>query len=169
MGTRTRGGAIMRDRLPEQVFVDRTENLLGQFHRPGLGSAQIVNINSCHILSRVARAPSPAAFDLAFDPDLSDLTYPFFEARFAAFNGSTVAEPANPRRSRGGLFALLITMYPPFDPGTLPSTTSRFSSLSTPSIRKLRIVIRTSPMWPDIRIPLNTREGNADEPIEPVI
>src|SRR6202040_1058056 len=112
--------------------------------------------------SRVARAPSPAALDL----DLPDLTYPFFEARFAAFSGSTVAEPANPRRSRGGFFALLIMMYPPFDPGTLPSTTSRFSSLSTPSIRRLRIVIRTSPMWPDIRMPLNTRDGNADEPIE---
>jgi hypothetical protein len=36
--------------------------------------------------------------------------YAFFAARFAAFNGSTVAEPANPRRSRGGFFALLITM-----------------------------------------------------------
>src|ERR1700674_4916601 len=49
MRTRTRGGAIVRDRLPEQVFVDRAENFLGQFHRPGFGSAQIVNINSCHI------------------------------------------------------------------------------------------------------------------------
>src|SRR6267154_2327078 len=49
MRARTRGGAIVRDRLPEQVFVDRAENFLGQFHRPGLGSAQIVNINSCHI------------------------------------------------------------------------------------------------------------------------
>src|SRR5271157_3717209 len=62
MRARARGGAIVRDRFPEQVFVDRAENFLGQFHRPGLGSAQIVNINSCHILSRVARAPSPAAF-----------------------------------------------------------------------------------------------------------
>src|SRR5882762_3487098 len=68
-----------------------------------------------------------------------------------------------------GFFALLIMMYPPFDPGTLPSTTSRFSSLSTPSIRRLRIVIRTSPIWPDIRLPVNTRDGNADEPIDPVI
>src|SRR5260370_28099859 len=141
MRARTRGGAIVRDRLPEQVFVDRAENFLGQFHRPGLGSAQIVNINSCHIsLVCVARAPSPAALDL----DLPDLTYPFFEARFAAFNGSTVAEPANPRRSRGGFFALLIMMYPPFDPGTLPSPPSRFSSLTTPTIRRVRTVLRTS-------------------------
>src|SRR6266436_6914933 len=99
MRARTRGGAIVRDRLPEQVFVDRAENFIGQFHRPGLGSAQIVNINSCHILSRVARvarAPSPAAFDLAFDLDfalaLPNPTYPFFEALLAAFNGSTVAD-----------------------------------------------------------------------------
>src|SRR5271157_5505301 len=49
MRARARGGAIVRDRLPEQVFVDRAENFLGQLHRPGLGSAQIVNINSCHI------------------------------------------------------------------------------------------------------------------------
>jgi hypothetical protein len=36
--------------------------------------------------------------------------YAFFAARFAAFNGSTVAEPANPRRSLGGCFAFVITM-----------------------------------------------------------
>jgi hypothetical protein len=36
--------------------------------------------------------------------------YAFFAALFAAFNGSTVADPANPRRSRGGFLALVITM-----------------------------------------------------------
>jgi hypothetical protein len=36
--------------------------------------------------------------------------YAFFAARFAAFNGSTVADPAKPRRSRGGFFAFVITM-----------------------------------------------------------
>src|SRR6185437_8167793 len=95
--------------------------------------------------------------------------YPFFAALFAAFNGSTVAEPANPRRSRGGFFAFVITRYPPFGPGTLPSTTSRLSSLSTPRMRRLRVVTRALPMCPDIRMPLKTRDGNADEPIEPVI
>src|SRR5207248_3732365 len=84
-------------------------------------------------------------------------------------NGSTVISPANPRRSLGGFFALVMTRYPPFGPGTLPSTTSRLSSFSTPSTRRLRTVTRALPMWPDIRIPLNTREGNADEPIDPVI
>src|SRR5258708_25214078 len=52
MRARTRGGAIVRNGLPEQVFVDRAENLICQFHRPGLGSVQILNIYSCHILSR---------------------------------------------------------------------------------------------------------------------
>src|SRR5271169_4405365 len=53
MRARTRRGAIVRDRFPEQVFVDRAENFIGQFHRPSLSSAQSVNINSCHMLSRV--------------------------------------------------------------------------------------------------------------------
>src|SRR5246127_5657227 len=102
-------------------------------------------------------------------PATDPLTYAFFAALFAAFNGSTVAEPANPRRSLGGFFAFVITMYPPCGPGTLPSTTSKFSSLSTPSTRKFRCVTRSWPICPDMRIPLNTREGNADDPIEPVI
>src|SRR5271155_2157382 len=95
--------------------------------------------------------------------------YAFFAALFAAFNGSTVADPANPRRSLGGFFAFMITRYPPCGPGTLPSTTKRFSSLSTPKTRRLRCVTRAWPICPDMRIPLNTREGNADEPIDPVI
>src|SRR5579864_7045905 len=45
----------------------------------------------------------------------------------------------------------------------------RFSSLSTPSTRRLRMVTRSVPMCPDMRMPLNTRDGNAEEPIEPVI
>ena len=35
--------------------------------------------------------------------------YTFFAARLAAFKGSTVAAPANPRRSLGGFLALLMT------------------------------------------------------------
>src|ERR1700691_6607755 len=95
--------------------------------------------------------------------------YAFFAARLAAFNGSTVADPANPRRSLGGFLALVITRYPPLGPGTLPSTTSRLSSLLRPSTRKLRTVTRSTPMCPDMRMPLNTRDGNAEEPMEPVI
>src|ERR1700758_4326622 len=95
----------------------------------------------------------------------NDCLYVFFAARLAAFNGSTVAAPANPRRSLGGFLALVMTRYTPFGPGTLPSTTSRLSSLSTPRTRRLRTVIRALPRCPDIRIPLNTRDGNAEEPI----
>ncbi len=36
-----------------------------------------------------------------------------------------------------------------------------------PTTRKLRTVTRAFPMCPDMRMPGNTREGNADEPIEP--
>src|SRR5207245_9768205 len=95
--------------------------------------------------------------------------YPFFDPPLADFNGSTLPIPANPLRSLGGFLALVMIRYPPFGPGTLPSITSRFSSLSMPSTRELRTVTRSAPMCPDMRIPLNTREGNADEPIEPGI
>src|SRR5580658_9356802 len=138
-------GAVMFHRLPKQILINGAENFIGKVKGPDLLAAQIVNIDSSHCF------------------------YAFFAALLAAFNGSTVAEPANPRRSLGGFLALMMTMYPPCGPGTLPSTTRRFSSLSTPSTRKLRCVTRSWPMCPDIRIPLNTREGNADEPIDPVI
>src|SRR5260370_9382951 len=74
MRARTRGGAIVRDRLPEQVFVDRAENFLGQFHRPGLGSAQIVNINSCHISLVWRGRPRPRPLTLLLTLPLT-LTY----------------------------------------------------------------------------------------------
>src|SRR5208283_5290322 len=163
-------GAVVLHRLPKQVFVDRAENLIGEIEGSDFLPAQIVNVNRCHIASRVARTPSSATLLLhTRGRGRPRYTYAFFAARFAAFNGSTVAEPANPRRSLGGFFALTITMYPPCGPGTLPSTTSRFSSLSTPKTLRLRCVTRSCPMCPDMRIPLNTREGNADEPIDPVI
>src|SRR5580693_2759028 len=146
-------GAVMFHRLPKQIFIHGAENLIGKVKGPDLLTAQIVNINSCHIASRYSVL----------------IPYAFLAALLAAFNGSTVAEPANPRRSLGGFFALMMTRYPPCGPGTLPSTTKRFSSLSTPSTRKLRCVTRAWPICPDMRIPLNTREGNADDPIDPVI
>src|SRR5207245_9307582 len=67
----TRRGAIVCDRLPEQVFVDRAENFLGQLHRPGLGSAQIVNINSCHMSLVWRGRPRPRPLTLTLT-----LTYP---------------------------------------------------------------------------------------------
>src|SRR6185369_11121211 len=161
-------GAEVFYRLPKQVFVHRAEDFIGEIQGPDLGSAQIVYVNGCHMLSIWCQ--SRHSVSLSSDEQLVTTTsYPFFAARLAAFNGSTVADPANPRRSRGGFFALVITRYPPFGPGTLPSTTNRFSSLSTPNTLRLRTVTRASPMCPDMRMPLNTREGNADEPIEPVI
>ena len=88
----------MFHRLPEQVFVDRAEDFVGEIQCPDLLAAQIVNVDSCHML-----------FHVAADAFLRR-PYAFLAARFAAFNGSTVAEPANPRRSRGGFFAFVIMM-----------------------------------------------------------
>jgi hypothetical protein len=96
-------GAVMFHRFPEQVFVDRAENFVGEIQCPDLLAAQIVYVDSCHMLF--------VSWVLANKRDSARRTaYAFFAARFAAFNGSTVAEPANPRRSRGGFFAFVIMM-----------------------------------------------------------
>src|SRR5215471_13569132 len=121
-------GAVVLHRLPEQIFIHRAEDLIGEIECPDFLAAQILNINRCHIFLMSRRTHSSARF------------YAFLAALFAAFKGSTVAAPANPRRSLGGFLALMITTYPPCGPGTLPSTTSRFSSLSTPSTRRLRTI-----------------------------
>src|ERR1700679_2853521 len=89
-------------------------------------------------------------------------------AFFDALRGSTVPDPAKPRRSRGGALALEISTYPSRDPGTAPSIIKRFSSMSMPRMRRLRTVICLSPMWPGMRWPGNTREGKLEAPIEPL-
>ena len=48
--TRTLTGTVMFDRFPKQVFIDRTENFIGEIHRARFRSAQVVNVNSCHML-----------------------------------------------------------------------------------------------------------------------
>ena len=45
-------GAVMFHRFPQQIFVDRAENLVGQVERPDLLAAQIVYIDRRHICSR---------------------------------------------------------------------------------------------------------------------
>src|SRR5260370_42706455 len=99
MRARTRGGAIVRDRLPEQVFVDRAENFLGQFHRPGLGSAQIVNINSCHISLVWRGRPRPRPLTLT-------LTYPISLTLFSKRVSPPSTDPPSPNpRIRDALVA----------------------------------------------------------------
>src|SRR6202035_3535383 len=44
-------GAIMLHRFPEQIFVDRAENFVGEIERPNFLAAQIVYVNRCHICS----------------------------------------------------------------------------------------------------------------------
>ena len=55
----------MLHRFPQQIFIDRAENLIGKIQRPNLFAAQIVYVNRCHIASHVARAPSPACLTLS--------------------------------------------------------------------------------------------------------
>src|SRR5277367_6708507 len=50
-------GAVVFHRFPQQVFVDRAENFIGEIKRPDLLPAQIMNIDSCH-MSSVLRWPT---------------------------------------------------------------------------------------------------------------
>src|SRR3954447_15304201 len=56
---------------------------------------------------------------------------------------------------------------PPRGPGTAPRTISRFSPGTTSTTSRPFWVTRPPPMRPGPRIPLNTREGVAEAPIEP--
>ena len=103
----------MLHRFPQQVFVDCAENLIGQLQRADFFAAQIYYVNRCHNLFQL---PVPVVAVTALSSAITDnwqltLTNYFFlpDARFEAFNGSTVPAPLNPRRSLGGFFALVIT------------------------------------------------------------
>src|ERR671915_2193478 len=65
------------------------------------------------------------------------------------------------------LSAFLTTTTLPFAPGTAPRIINKLFSASTRATVKPLVVIRASPMWPDERIPLTTRDGYAEAPIEP--
>src|SRR5690606_30183220 len=65
------------------------------------------------------------------------------------------------------LTARRIISKPWFGPGTDPSISSRFRSVSTRITFKFWTVTRSFPMWPAMRMPLNTRPGVALDPIEP--
>src|SRR5262249_12624095 len=52
-------------------------------------------------------------------------------------------------------------------PGTAPRTATRFWSVSTATTTRFFAVMRAVPMWPGRRLPLMTRDGNADAPIDP--
>ncbi len=56
---------------------------------------------------------------------------------------------------------------PPAAPGTAPLISSRLRSISTRTTSRFCVVTRSSPMCPDIFLPLNTRPGVWHWPIEP--
>ena len=82
---------------------------------------------------------------------------------------SFLAEP--PRTGAFGAATTALTSRtstkPFFGPGTEPFTSSRFCSGSTAWITRPTWVTRLPPIRPAILIPLNTREGVAEAPIEP--
>src|SRR5215510_12787911 len=63
--------------------------------------------------------------------------------------------------------AFLTTTTLPFAPGTAPLIINRLLSASTRATVSRFTVTRTSPIWPDERLPLITRDGKADAPIDP--
>src|SRR5450432_284766 len=49
--------------------------------------------------------------------------------------------------------------WPPWDPGTAPLISSRLRAISTLMTVRFSVVRRTTPMWPAMRLPGNTRPG----------
>src|SRR5512146_3016370 len=96
---------------------------------------------------------------------------PYFFACFIGFADG--AEPALVgatvlRSARRAAFRDGRTMTcPPSAPGTAPRTRRRLRSAFTCTILRFSVVRRTTPMWPDILRPLNTRPGVWRWPIVP--
>ena len=65
------------------------------------------------------------------------------------------------------LIALRTITSPPVRPGMAPLISSTPFSASTLCTNRFCVVTRSLPMRPDIRVPLNTRPGVAQPPIEP--
>src|SRR5437773_7827329 len=55
----------------------------------------------------------------------------------------------------------------PVGPGTAPLRSRRLRSRSDSTTSRFSTVTRTLPIWPAIRVPLNTRDGVAQAPIAP--
>ena len=70
-------------------------------------------------------------------------------------------------RRRAALTEGRTITWPPSEPGTAPLISSRLRSASTPMTFRFSVVRRTTPMWPDMRLPGNTRPGVWRWPIEP--
>ena len=85
--------------------------------------------------------------------------------RRLAFLGAAFGRDASARRAA---FAAVRTItWPPSAPGTAPRISSRLRSASTRTTFRFSVVARTTPMWPDMRLPGNTRPGVWRWPIEP--
>src|SRR5690606_25861220 len=65
------------------------------------------------------------------------------------------------------LTAVRTITRPPVRPGTAPLISSTPFSASTLCTNRFCVVMRSLPIRPDIRVPLKTRPGVAQPPIEP--
>src|SRR5580698_8871227 len=52
-------GAVVLHRLPDQIFIHRTENLIGKIESSDLLTAQIMYVNSCHVFAFLITDPWP--------------------------------------------------------------------------------------------------------------
>src|ERR1700679_2591292 len=95
----------------------------------------------------------------------------YFLAAFAA--GAAPFAAGAPLAAVGALFGISFlrrawpvaltegrtTTRPPSDPGTAPLIINRLRATSISTMRKFSMVRFLTPMWPDMRLPLNTRPG----------
>jgi hypothetical protein len=106
-------------RLPQQALVDLVGRVqrVSQLNRAYLLSVQIQYIHVCHRLLLLPDTLSGSQSQLLkYSPERPKARLPhrryyflFAVAFFEAFSGSTVPDPANPRRSRGGVLAFEIS------------------------------------------------------------
>src|SRR5258708_5270416 len=82
---------------------------------------------------------------------------------FDCWHNRTSASDTRPRSVSRYLFACLAAFFTtttvPFAPGTAPRIIKRLFSASTRATVKRFTVTRSSPMWPEDRMPLMTRDG----------
>src|SRR5271165_7545863 len=105
----------------------------------------------------------------------------FFGALAAPFSAGAAFGADEPFAATGALFGInfwrrarpaaltegLTMTRPPSAPGTAPLINSKLRGTSTWTIRRFSMVRLRTPIWPDMRLPLNTRPGVWRWPMDP--
>src|SRR5882757_3875172 len=139
LGAGAPGGHVGRDDLVHQRFVvGAAEGGVRQLNFAGGAYILELKLHGGYFLSDLD-APLPA---------------PPFAATGALFGAKRL------RRACATAFKAGRTMTrPPSEPGTAPLINSRLRLTSTSTMRRFSMVRFLTPMWPDMRLPLNTRPG----------